>query len=130
MVYDPCSDELFQTVRGFGAFLNGQRVSSSGCSELGNAVVVRRDVAPGLHFEEKKKEREAVTGAVTGKALLRYRTYCCTAKLIDSCGSCYVTSTYTVCVYIYIYIVSIIYVYMMWRLLRSPTCEGHKNARL
>lgn len=47
VVYDPCSDELFQTVRGFGAFLNGQRVSSSGCKELGNAVVVRRGVTHG-----------------------------------------------------------------------------------
>lgn len=41
-MYDPCSDELYQTVRGFGAFLNGRRASSSSCTELGNAVVVRK----------------------------------------------------------------------------------------
>eukprot|EP00752_Nemacystus_decipiens_P009159 g8181.t1 len=40
VVYDPCADELYQTVRGFGAFVNGQRASSSGCTELGNAVVI------------------------------------------------------------------------------------------
>lgn len=40
VVYDPCSDELFQAVRGYGSFVNGQRVSSSACSELGDAVVV------------------------------------------------------------------------------------------
>lgn len=40
VVYDPCSDELFQAVRGYGSFVNGQRVSSSTCSELGGAVVV------------------------------------------------------------------------------------------
>lgn len=42
VVYNPCSDELFQTVRGFGAYVNGERASSSGRSELGNAVVVRK----------------------------------------------------------------------------------------
>lgn len=42
VVYDPCSDELFQTVRGYGAFVNGKKASSSGCSELGNAIVVRQ----------------------------------------------------------------------------------------
>lgn len=41
MVYDPCADELYQTVRGFGAFVNGRKASSSDCTELGNAVVVR-----------------------------------------------------------------------------------------
>lgn len=41
VVYDPCSDELFQAVRGCGAFVNGCRASSSGCDDLGNAVVVR-----------------------------------------------------------------------------------------
>ena len=40
VVYDPCADELYQAVRGFGAFVNGQRASSSDCTELGNAVVV------------------------------------------------------------------------------------------
>ncbi len=42
VVYDPCADELYQAVRGFGAFLNGQRAYSSDCTELGNAVVVRK----------------------------------------------------------------------------------------
>ena len=41
VVYDPCADELYQTVRGCGAFVNGQRAYSSDCTELGNAVVVR-----------------------------------------------------------------------------------------
>lgn len=41
VVYDPCSDELYQTVRDFGAFVNGRRASSSDCTELGNAIVVR-----------------------------------------------------------------------------------------
>lgn len=41
VVYDPCADELYQAVRGFGAFVNGRRASSSDCTELGNAVVVR-----------------------------------------------------------------------------------------
>ncbi|CAM9512805.1 unnamed protein product, partial [Laminaria digitata] len=40
VVYDPCSDELYQTVRGFGSFVNGQRASSSGCTDLGSAVVI------------------------------------------------------------------------------------------
>lgn len=42
-MYDPCADELYQAVRGFGAFVNGQRASSSDCTELGNAVVVRKE---------------------------------------------------------------------------------------
>lgn len=45
VVYDPCADELYQAVRGFGAFVNGQRASSSDCTELGNAVVVRKKAA-------------------------------------------------------------------------------------
>lgn len=44
VVYDPCSDELYQTVRGFGSFVNGQRASSSGCTDLGSAVVVRERI--------------------------------------------------------------------------------------
>ncbi|CAB1100612.1 unnamed protein product [Ectocarpus sp. CCAP 1310/34] len=40
VVYDPCADELYQAVRGFGAFVNGRKASSSDCTELGNAVVI------------------------------------------------------------------------------------------
>ncbi|CAM9994521.1 unnamed protein product [Ascophyllum nodosum] len=40
VVYDPCSDELFQAVRGFGSFVNGERTSTSGCSDLGSAIVI------------------------------------------------------------------------------------------
>lgn len=43
VVYDPCADELYQTVRGFGAFVNGRRASSSQCTDLGSAVVVREE---------------------------------------------------------------------------------------
>eukprot|EP00904_Undaria_pinnatifida_P007482 jgi/Undpi1/3864/HiC_scaffold_16.g07232.m1 len=40
VVYDPCADELYQTVRGFGSFVNGVRTSSSGCTDLGSAIVI------------------------------------------------------------------------------------------
>lgn len=46
MVYDPCSDELFQAVRGFGSFVNGNKASTSGCGQLDNAVVVRERCFP------------------------------------------------------------------------------------
>lgn len=61
MVYDPCADELYQAVRGFGAFVNGRKASSSGCTELGNAVVVSgenraRVSVQNIHTRDHKKK--------------------------------------------------------------------------
>lgn len=39
VVYDPYLDELFEAVRGNGAFLNGRKIRVSGISELNEAVI-------------------------------------------------------------------------------------------
>lgn len=39
VIYNPVYDELYTATRGGGAFLNGARLSVSGCRELGNSLL-------------------------------------------------------------------------------------------
>lgn len=39
IIYDPNTDELYTAQRGGGAFLNGEAIRVSGCTELGTAVI-------------------------------------------------------------------------------------------
>ncbi len=40
VVYNPILDELYTAMRGKGAFLNGQPINVSGCTDLGSALII------------------------------------------------------------------------------------------
>lgn len=50
VIYNPVSGELYQAVKGCGARLNGERISVSGATNLGEAMVVSLRVGKKLVF--------------------------------------------------------------------------------
>ncbi|WP_036222583.1 inositol monophosphatase family protein [Mesoaciditoga lauensis] len=65
VVYDPFMDELFEAIKGEGAFLNGKRISVSDTKNLEDAVVNTGYQYSAVHMRDKVlKDYEAFFGKV------------------------------------------------------------------
>ena len=83
VVYDPMRDELFEAVRGRGAFLNGARVKVSDIPELGKALL-----ATGFPYDVRTSSFNNVR---------EFNAFIVRAQAIRRCGSAALDLCYVAC---------------------------------
>lgn len=83
VVYDPMRDELFEAVRGRGAFLNGARVGVSDIPELGKALL-----ATGFPYDVRTSSFNNVR---------EFNAFIVRAQAVRRCGSAALDLCYVAC---------------------------------
>ena len=78
VVYNPIMEEMFTAVRGGGAFLNGNPIHASSCSELGSALAVTE-----IGVTRDDETLSALFGRITALTKQAWSTPCPAVLLLD-----------------------------------------------